>query len=173
MGQQAVVFVPVGYALTLTAVSAGSYFVVGNPGDQPSGYATLNAAATIDLGPFNAPRSYSLQSGNNDMAYSLAYSGVATAADDAATALLAPKASPTFTGTVVLPSTTSIGTVSATELAYVDGVTSAIQTQLNGKAAKGATVITPLANDADGTAIATAVNGIITALIAAGVLAVA
>jgi hypothetical protein len=47
----------------------------------------------------------------------------------------APLASPTFTGTVVLPSTTSIGTVSSTELGYVDGVTSSIQTQLNGKAA--------------------------------------
>ena len=45
--------------------------------------------------------------------------------------LKAPLASPTFTGNVVLPSTTSIGNVSATELAYVDGVTSAIQTQLN------------------------------------------
>ena len=45
----------------------------------------------------------------------------------------APLADPTFTGTVVLPSTTSIGTVSATELGYVAGVTSAIQTQLNGK----------------------------------------
>jgi microcystin-dependent protein len=44
---------------------------------------------------------------------------------------LAPIASPTFTGTVVLPSTTSVGNVSSTELAYVDGVTSAIQTQLN------------------------------------------
>ena len=43
----------------------------------------------------------------------------------------APSAGPTFTGTVVLPSTTSIGNVSATELGYVDGVTSAIQTQLN------------------------------------------
>ena len=53
---------------------------------------------------------------------------------DAQTTLKAPKASPTFTGTVVLPSTTSIGNVSATELAYVDGVTSAIQTQLNVKA---------------------------------------
>ena len=42
-------------------------------------------------------------------------------------------ASPTFTGTVVLPSTTSIGTVSSTELGYVDGVTSAIQTQLDSK----------------------------------------
>ena len=41
---------------------------------------------------------------------------------------------PTFTGTVVLPSTTSIGDVSSTELGYLDGVTSAIQTQLNTKA---------------------------------------
>lgn len=39
--------------------------------------------------------------------------------------------SPTFTGTVVLPSGTSIGNVSSTELSYVDGVTSAIQTQIN------------------------------------------
>lgn len=43
----------------------------------------------------------------------------------------APTASPTFTGTVVLPSTTSIGSVSNTELGYLDGVTSAIQTQIN------------------------------------------
>jgi hypothetical protein len=41
---------------------------------------------------------------------------------------------PTFTGTVVLPSTTSIGDVSSTELGHLDGVTSAIQTQLNAKA---------------------------------------
>lgn len=48
-------------------------------------------------------------------------------------ALKAPLASPTFTGTVVLPSGTSIGNVDSTELGYLDGVTSAIQTQLNGK----------------------------------------
>jgi hypothetical protein len=45
----------------------------------------------------------------------------------------APLAGPTFTGTVVLPSTTSIGDVSATELGYLDGVTSAIQTQLTAR----------------------------------------
>lgn len=50
-------------------------------------------------------------------------------------ALKAPLAGPTFTGTVVLPSTTSIGNVSATEIGYVDGVTSAIQTQLDAKLA--------------------------------------
>jgi hypothetical protein len=43
----------------------------------------------------------------------------------------APLASPTFTGTVVLPSTTSIGTVSDTEIGYLDNVTSSIQTQFN------------------------------------------
>jgi hypothetical protein len=46
----------------------------------------------------------------------------------------------TFTDTVVLPSTTSIGDVSATEIGYVNGVTSAIQTQLDAKASlSGAT----------------------------------
>jgi hypothetical protein len=46
----------------------------------------------------------------------------------------APTDAPTFTGTVSLPSTTSIGDVSSTELGYVNGVTSAIQTQLDAKA---------------------------------------
>lgn len=48
-------------------------------------------------------------------------------------ALKANLASPTFTGTVVLPSTTSIGTITNTELSYIDGVTSNIQTQFSGK----------------------------------------
>ena len=47
--------------------------------------------------------------------------------------LKAPLSGPTFTGTVTLPSTTSIGTVSSTEIGYLDGVTSAIQTQLDAK----------------------------------------
>ena len=40
----------------------------------------------------------------------------------------------TFTGTFAFPSTTSIGSVSAAEIARLDGVTSPIQTQLNAKA---------------------------------------
>jgi len=47
--------------------------------------------------------------------------------------LKANLAGPTFTGTVTLPSTTSIGSVDATEISYLNGVTSAIQTQLDGK----------------------------------------
>ena len=54
-------------------------------------------------------------------------------ASDIATAIapLAPKADPTFSGTVSLPSTTSIGDVDATEIAHLDGVTSGIQGQLD------------------------------------------
>jgi len=48
-----------------------------------------------------------------------------------AIAPLAPKAGPTFTGTVSLPSTTSIGDVDATEISYLNGVTSAVQTQID------------------------------------------
>lgn len=51
----------------------------------------------------------------------------------------APAAGPTFTGTVVLPSTTSIGTVTNVEIGYLSGVTSSIQTQLGGKAASSHT----------------------------------
>lgn len=54
----------------------------------------------------------------------------------------APSASPTFTGTVTLPTATSIGSVSSTEIGYVDGVTSAIQTQLNAKAATASPALT-------------------------------
>ena len=51
--------------------------------------------------------------------------------------LKANLAGPTFTGNVTLPSTTSIGNVSATEIGYVDGVTSSIQTQINTKTSTG------------------------------------
>jgi len=45
----------------------------------------------------------------------------------------APKASPTFTGTVTLPGTTSIGNLSSTEIGYLSEVTSDVQNQINGK----------------------------------------
>ena len=46
-----------------------------------------------------------------------------------------PTASPTFTGDVVLPTTTSIGDVSANEISHLNGVTSAIQDQIDSKLA--------------------------------------
>jgi hypothetical protein len=59
-------------------------------------------------------------------------------------------ASPTFTGTVTLPADTSIGTVSATEIGYVDGVTSAIQTQLNTKSPIASPIFTGLTRSEGG-----------------------
>lgn len=49
----------------------------------------------------------------------------------------APTADPTFTGTVSLPATTTIGLVTQAEHQYLDGVTSPIQAQLDIKASTG------------------------------------
>jgi hypothetical protein len=51
-----------------------------------------------------------------------------------ALSLKAPLASPTFTGTVTLPESTSIGNVNNQEIGYLNGVTSAVQVQLDAKA---------------------------------------
>jgi hypothetical protein len=56
--------------------------------------------------------------------------------------LFAPLVSPTFTGTVTLPSTTSVGTVTSSEIGYLSGVTSALQTQINNKASLASPALT-------------------------------
>lgn len=67
--------------------------------------------------------------------------------------------SPTFTGTVILPSTTSIGTVSSLEISYIDGVTSSIQTQINSKADLSGAVFTGAISAASSIIGTTPVNG--------------
>jgi hypothetical protein len=52
-------------------------------------------------------------------------------------------------GTVSLPSTTSIGDVSSTEIGYVNGVTSAIQTQINATESRVDSIVTVLADTAN------------------------
>jgi len=47
--------------------------------------------------------------------------------------LKSPIESPTFTGTVVLPGTTSIGTITSSEIGHLSGVTSSIQDQIDDK----------------------------------------
>lgn len=135
MSVRETVYLPRGYALTLTsdASSSGTYFQKGNPGSVDNAPSTQAVSTTTVIGPFNDPYIYQIESIKGQIVATQAFSGTYSGADEVNVALLAPKASPTFTGTVVLPSTTSIGTVSNTELGYVDGVTSAIQTQLNSK----------------------------------------
>jgi hypothetical protein len=50
-----------------------------------------------------------------------------------ATSTFATKNDATFTGNITLPSTTQIGNASSTQIGFLDGVTSAIQTQLDSK----------------------------------------
>ena len=66
--------------------------------------------------------------------------GRITAASSTSTAGFATLANSTFTGNIVLPSTTTIGDVSSTELGYLNNVSSAIQTQLDNKQAVVANV---------------------------------
>jgi hypothetical protein len=67
----------------------------------------------------------------NDAA-EIAQSKIAGLEDDLA--LLATKEAPTFTGLVVLPESTTIGNVDATEITHLNGVTSSIQTQFESAA---------------------------------------
>ena len=59
-----------------------------------------------------------------------------------------PIDSPTFTGTVTLPGSTSIGSVGSAEIGYLDGVTSGIQSQIDTKlaSATAASTYAPLAS---------------------------
>ena len=89
---------------------------------------SLSAVATAGTYASLTGKPTTVSTFTNDSSYQTAGEVTATVSSKANIA------SPTFTGTVVLPSTTSIGTVTNTEIGYVDGVTSSIQTQLDGKA---------------------------------------
>jgi hypothetical protein len=101
----------------------------------------------------------------------LGYLGGATSNVQAQINTKAPLDSPTFTGTVVLPATTSVGDVSGTEIGYLNNVSSAIQTQIDSKQATitgGATTITSsdltanlvLVSDASGKVAVSAVSAV-------------
>ncbi len=84
MANKQVVFVPMGYALTLTAnaTSAGIYYQVANPGDISGDVVAILAGAIATIGPFNDPRFYAFESNSGDITYTLSSSGMYTAADE-------------------------------------------------------------------------------------------
>jgi hypothetical protein len=84
-------------------------------------------ANVIDLAPGALDTLNELAAAINDDA---SYASTVTTA----LGLKAPLDSPTFSGTVSLPATTSIGDVSGTEISYLNNVTSEIQSQINLKA---------------------------------------
>ena len=122
---------------TVTAVSVASANGVSG---SSSGGAT--PALTIALGAIT-PTTVNSVTISGSSTPTLAVTGTTTVSgsnsgDSAGHTGLATLASPTFTGTVVVPTPFTVGAVSmtatGTELNYVSGVTSAIQTQLNTKA---------------------------------------
>ena len=100
--------------------AAGTYLTITQAGQV---YLTKTEAASTYLTQASADAIY-LTEANADNLY-------LTITD--AAAIYAPKNSPTFSGTVSLPAATSIGSVSATEISYLDGVDESIQDQINRK----------------------------------------
>lgn len=170
------IFVPAGQALTLTAISAGSYYLIGNPGDAPGAPITIAAAGSAIIGPFNNSREYAYLSNNDDMSSSLSVSGFMTAADDAVvTSGLALKQDTISTATL------TAATVAVGDLVLIQDLSDSknlktVTTQavanladLSSRALTSATVIADLAAEADAPTIVTKVNALLAALRVAGI----
>lgn len=132
------------HAANTTTAHGVSGSVVGTTSTQVLTNKTLNAPTTLNSPTINTPTinagaGGTLAISSTELGYLDGVSGnIQTLLD-----LKAPVANPQFTGTVILPSTTSVGTVSSTEIGYLDGVTSLIQAQINSLIPKG--TVTPFA----------------------------
>ncbi len=100
------VFIPRGYALTISSdeFTTGTYRRLGNPGASNDSPVEIAASTDVTIGAFNEPYTYELCSLKGELTYTQSFSGVFTAADDVDVSLLAPKASPTFSGTMTMSS---------------------------------------------------------------------
>ena len=98
--------------------------------DSPTFTGTVVLPATTTIGNVSTTELEALNGVTSDIQTQLnSKLNSATAAST-----YAPLTSPTFTGTVSLPATTSVGNVSATELQHLANVTSDVQSQLDDKA---------------------------------------
>jgi hypothetical protein len=137
---------------------AGSQDVHGLSGSGSSGGDVVGTSKTQTL------TNKTISSANNTLTVqSSDVSGLSTLLDAKANL-----AAPTFTGTVVLPSTTSIGSVDSTELGYLNGVTSAIQTQLDAKQASDSDLTALAGLSTNGLVVRTGTGSATTKTISAG-----
>lgn len=156
-------------AITVTQFSAAEAYVAGN-GLVLAGstFAIQTESASrivvnpdsIDLAPVNVSNSNGADIANFISSLSIDSYGRVTAMERAniSFAGYATLNSPSFTGNVTLPATTSIGNLSSTEIGYLDGINSAVQTQLDSKlSSSSASTIYLQKNEAANTYIANSI----------------
>lgn len=115
MSKKLNVYIPAGQVASFTSdsITSGTYVRLPNPGASRNTPTAFSASSSVTIGPFNDPYNYEFDYEGTNLSVSLSNSGVYTSADDAALALKAPLASPTFTGTPVLPATVDLDAVTA------------------------------------------------------------
>jgi len=132
-------------SITVSQFSATGSFLAGTGLTLDGNYFNVNTANvgrivvnadSIDLASVNVSQNGVANTTNFINSVTVDAYGRVTAFNTADVSFVgyAPLNNPTFTGNVTLPAATAIGNVTSTEIGYVDGVTSSIQTQLNTKA---------------------------------------
>ena len=100
------------------------------PIDSPTFTGTVGLPATTSIGDISSTEIGYLDNVSSNIQAQLD----AKLATSSAASIYAPLTDPTFINSVVLPANTAIGSVSSTEIGYLDNVSSNIQSQLDAKA---------------------------------------
>jgi hypothetical protein len=114
-----------------TEVASGTFVLVQGGATYANSGFVISTVGAVELGTDDVVFNQFSSAQNITAGVGLTKIGSEIAIDEDVVATLD---APTFTGTVVLPNTTSIGDVTGTELEYLEGVTSSIQDQLDDKA---------------------------------------
>jgi hypothetical protein len=114
-----------------TEVASGTFVLVQGGATYANSGFVISTVGAVELGTDDVVFNQFSSAQNITAGVGLTKIGSEIAIDEDVVATLD---GPTFTGTVVLPNTTSIGDVTGTELEYLEGVTSSIQDQLDDKA---------------------------------------
>jgi len=117
------------FATTVTNSLAGKAGVLSKTDSEWTAYTTDIPVGTVAYNSTNDQVKIGMGDQNwSELSHLITAEALSTAISDVSAGILEDSE---FSGTIVLPSTTSIGNVTGTEISYLDGVTSAIQTQLN------------------------------------------
>ena len=119
------------FAPYLTKTEASNTYL--SHGNAVSTYLTITAAGNTYLTQTAATNTYLTKTEAQGLYATMDTVGAVYLSKSDAATIYSTINSPTFTGNVSLPATTTIGSVSAAEIYYLDGVTSSVQSQLNAK----------------------------------------